>query len=171
MGPIGAQGPQGSQGPRGETGAAGPAGTTGQTAFTVGTTLRTAVTTVNVLTDLGLSGMVNITSTSSVVTLATDGGIQINSNVSGQSAVVNIVLLLDNATFLAGRQYIVSNNTGFVGVTNWSFTTSVSSPTLTVGMHSFKVFAQYAGGTATAFAGATPGSLLQGSLTVTALNR
>ena len=48
------------------------------------------------------------------MTLATDGGIQINSNVTGQTAVVNIVLLLDNATFLAGRQYIVSNNTGFV---------------------------------------------------------
>jgi len=131
--------------------------------------MQTGVSTLNLLTDIGLSGMVNVTSASSMITLATDGGIQVNSSSGSAATVVNILLLLDNTTFLAGRQYIVSNNTGFVGVGNWSFTTSVNG--LTLGMHSFRVYAQYTGGSATAFVGGAPGSLLRGSLTVTMLNK
>ena len=103
------------------------------------------------------------------VTLATDGGIQVNSSSGSAATVVNVLLVVDNTTFVAGRQYIVSNNTGFVGITNWSFTTSVN--TLSAGLHTFKVFAQYAGGSATAWVGGAPGSLLQGALTVTVLNK
>ena len=75
----------------------------------------------------------------------------------------------DNGVYLAGRQYIVANNTGFVGVANWSFTTSVNG--LAPGVHTFKVYAQWVGGTATAVVGGATGSLLQGALTVTMLNK
>ena len=103
------------------------------------------------------------------VTIATDGGIVVNSTMTNAATVVNILLFLDNGTFLAGRQYIVANNTGFVGVANWSFTTSVNG--LAPGVHTFKVFAQWVGGAATAVVGGATGSLLQGALTVTMLNR
>lgn len=56
-----------------------------------------------------------------------------------------------------------------MGITNWSFATSLAN--LSLGTHTLRVYAQYAGGTATAFAGGGSGSLLQGSMTVVQLNR
>src|SRR5262249_38249994 len=147
----------------------GVSGTTGQAAFTVGTGMRTAVSTLNLLTDIGLSASVNVTASTAAIVLATDGGIQINSTSGTAAAVVNILLVVDNTTFVSGRQYIVSNNTGFVGIGNWSFTTSMSN--LTQGWHTFKVFAQYAAGSAPVWVGGMQGSLLQGALTVTQVNK
>src|SRR5262249_5222019 len=165
VGPMGPQGPQGPAGPKGD---AGTAGTTGQLAFTVGTAASTWASTKNQLTDVGLIAQLNVTSPYSSVTVATDGGIQVNSTVTNASTVVNVVLFLDNA-FVAGRQYILANNTGFVGVSNWSFTTSVNN--LAPGVHTFKFYAQWVGGTNNAVVGGASGSLLQGALTVTMLNK
>jgi len=164
-GPMGLQGPQGVAGPKGDAGAP---GTTGQLAFTVGTAGSTPATMKNQLTDIGLVASLTVTSPTTAVTVATDGGIQVNSTATNASAVVNMVLFLDNA-FVAGRQYILANNTGFVGVSNWSFTTSANN--LTPGVHTFKVYAQLVGGTTTAVVGGAAGSLLQGALTVTMLNK
>ena len=165
VGPMGPQGPQGLAGPKGD---AGLAGTTGQLAFTVGTAASTWASTKNQLTDVGLTAQLTVTSPYTSVTVATDGGIQVNSTVTNASTVVNMVLFLDNV-FVAGRQYILANNTGFVGVSNWSFTTSMNN--LAPGVHTFKVYAQWVGGASNAVVGGASGSLLQGALTVTMLNK
>jgi hypothetical protein len=168
QGPQGSQGPQGPQGPAGAKGDTGASGTTGQTAFTALTTMKTTVSTPSVLTDLGLWATVNVPSLNSVLTITTDGGIQINSLVTSQNTVVNILVYLDNV-FLAGRQYIVANNTGFQGSTMWSFATSTSG--LAVGSHTLRVYAQLAGGTATALVGDTSTGLFRGALTASVINR
>jgi hypothetical protein len=149
-------------------------GTTGQLAFTVATAAGTTLATKNQLFDIGLTGMLTVTSATASVVVSTDGGIQVNSTQASTATlnvttVVNILLFLDNGTFLGGRQYIAANNTGFVGVTNWSFTTSVNN--LAPGVHTFKVYAQWAGGMFNAVVGGASGSVLQGAMTVTMLNK
>lgn len=168
-GPQGIQGLQGPQGPQGDAGPQGPSGTAGQTAFTAVTNIKTPITVLGQATDIGLFAMTNVPSANAVITIATDGGIQINSLMTGANTAVNILVYLDNVTFLGGRQYIIANNTGLQGVAMWSFTTSVGG--LTPGNHTFRVFAQLVGGTATAVAGDVSNSVLRGALTLTSINR
>jgi hypothetical protein len=80
------------------------------------------------------------------------------------------MLYLDNVTLLAARQYIIGNNTSFVGLGNWSFATTVTN--LTPGWHTFRVYAQLASTNATsAFVGGMPGAVTQGALNVLVLNK
>jgi hypothetical protein len=134
----------------------------------MGTAAGTTASMKSQLTDIGLAAALTVTSPTTAVTVATDGGIQVNSTMTNASTVVNMLLFLDNA-FIAGRQYILANNTGFVGVSNWAFTTSVNN--LAPGVHNFKVYAQWVGGTNNAVVGGASGSLLQGAMTVTMLNK
>jgi hypothetical protein len=169
QGLTGPQGPQGLQGPQGATGADGRSGTTGQNAFTAITTAKSSVSVVNTLVNIGINPTVTVPGPNAVVTLATDGAIQVNSAAAGATTIVNILLYLDNATYLTGRQYIVANG-AFIGLSNWSFTTSIGG--LAAGNHTFNMYAQLAAGSpATATVGDASNSPLRGALTVTVINR
>jgi hypothetical protein len=163
-GGVGPQGPQGLPGPQGPTGAS---GTTGQNVFTAVTPAKTSLSVLSQLVNIGINPTVNVPGPNSVVTLTTDGAIQVNSLLGGATTVVNILLYLDNVTLIAGRQ-ITAANGAFVGQTNWSFTTSIGG--LAAGNHTFNMYAQLSTGVA-ATVGDPASIATRGALTVMVLNR
>jgi hypothetical protein len=171
-GPIGLPGLQGPAGPAGPAGPTGPSGTTGQDASTIFTSAKTQLTTINQLVDIGLSRSITVPGPNSVVTVATDGGIQINSNTNNQAVAVLILLYVDNTT-LVGWRYCMVSNAGFqFSVGNWSFTSSIGG--LAAGSHTLRVWAQLAGASpagTTASVGEAANSVMRGALTATVINR
>jgi hypothetical protein len=175
-GADGAPGLPGAAGPAGAQGPAGPSGTTGQGALSVVST-GSAVLTNNMLTDVpGLSVGVNVSASTSAVLVSSDGGVQVNSNTSGQAVVVDIYLFVDGDVTpkqIVQRRIYAVNNVVVPNVANWSFAVAVTG--LTPGVaHTFRVSASLVitNGSAAVVSGSSGSNAhLRGTLTAVVINK
>lgn len=170
-GQQGLQGPEGPTGPVGATGATGPSNTNGQDSFTnFGSQQLTTNATQNIFIP-GLTANFNVPA-NGVVLVTTTGGLQTQSTTPGSAgaALVELGLYADNVTLLTGsRRRITSASED--GIQYWSITQVVP---FTPGPHSISL-AVFEAMPATfpshANVSGAANSLMQGTLTVTIINK
>jgi hypothetical protein len=121
----------------------------------------------------GLSIGVNVTTATSAILVSSDGGVQVNSNTSGQAIVVDISLFVDGDTapkqIIQKRIYAV-NSVIAPNVANWSFSVAVGG--LAPGMsHTFRVSAALVTTNGSAAVVAMGSGVLRGTLTAVVVNK
>lgn len=178
IGPTGHEGLQGLQGPigptglTGATGATGPQNTTGQDALTAfGTAQLTTNATQNVFIP-GLTASFTVPSANAVVIVTTTGGLLTQSAVPGTTgaALVELGLYADSVTLQNGSRRRITS-AAEDGIQYWSISQVVP---FTAGPHSVSL-AVFEGNPVSfpshANVSGPAGSLMQGTLTVTIINK
>jgi hypothetical protein len=163
----GERGPQGFQGPQGIQGVQGPQGlpgTTGQNATTVYGISQLTLSTSTWTLIPGLTQTISVPS-SSILYIATDGGVAVSTTTTTAYSAVSISLYVDGvAVAPGGYRRVVASNTTSLG--NMSTTWSMSlSKTLTAGTHTIEVRAALSQGS-TAWVSGDGTSILQGEMSV-----
>lgn len=171
-GPAGPQGPAGPTGPTGPTGPAGAtAGQLGQSAFSTAA-LTTTPTDAAFTFIPGMTLTVNVPATS-VVYIATDGGIRTNATTATGFSTVDVAVTIDGVFAADGlyRRHHVTNSSAIVSgsIENWSMSMFT---TLTAGSHTIRVAAagiNVPTGGSNATVGDVSGNVNQGTLSVMVL--
>ena len=171
-GATGATGPQGPQGPKGDTGATGatgPSGTTGQNITVSYGTSGLAVTTNTFDVVPGLDQTITVPD-KSVLYIATDGGAGTQSASTTGFSIVDVAIFVDGSPVPSAgfRRLLINNTPSLVNqFVNWSMGDTV---VLTAGSHRIQIGAALSSGSPANVSGG-PGSVLQGQLSITVLNR
>jgi hypothetical protein len=165
-------GPPGPEGPQGPPGPAGPSGTTGQdstSVFGIAPLISTGVFQVIP----GLTQVVTVPEDSRIY-VSTDGGVAVNSAVTGVSTVADVAIFVDgalvsDAAFRRVTATNVSAGGGIVGISNWSMARTLD---LDPGPHTIDIRASRPGfSTTSATVSGDTTSVLQGQLTITILKQ